>query len=67
MTYIDEVVDELLTKDMVCVCVCVCVTCAGYTVTYMDEFVDELLTKDMVCDIVLPTLPKRTNLEDLGL
>ena len=46
---------------------CVCVTCAGYTVTYMDEFVDELLTKDMVCDIVLPTLPKRTNLEDLGL
>ncbi|KIJ51898.1 hypothetical protein M422DRAFT_74170 [Sphaerobolus stellatus SS14] len=39
---------------------------AGYIPTFMDEFVDQLLTEDRVCDIILPRLPKRETLEDLG-
>eukprot|EP00158_Paraphelidium_tribonemae_P000564 Partr_v1_DN22824_c1_g1_i1_m77548 putative PRP38 pre-mRNA processing factor 38 (Yeast) domain containing A len=38
----------------------------GYRLSHLDEFVDQLLTEDRACDTILPRMPKRELLEELG-
>mmetsp|Transcript_24380 Transcript_24380/g.24107 ORF Transcript_24380/g.24107 Transcript_24380/m.24107 type:complete len:129 (-) Transcript_24380:52-438(-) len=37
------------------------------SVSHMDEFIEDLLSKEIVFDLVLPHLPKRHMLEELGI